>query len=474
MAGAGNNLRAGVAHSDITTDAAGALIRDRLYAKALVLDDGVTRLAIITMDTTAIGARSISDGFLDDVADDFLPRLRSRIEQELDIPGDHVMVNASHTHPPGRLLCDDDEQVIRTFDAVSRAFQNLTEVRVGAGSGREDRITMNRTLRLKSGRDWTVRHSHPSPPEEEIAAMGPMDPEIGIIRIDRLDGTPLAVVYNFACHPMFGDTQGSITANFPGIASKLIEEDLGHGAMAFFLQGAAGDIIDVGFKDFSQPRDIDPLGTMLGRSTLDAWRKIKTGSCGLGLIFETVDLPRRTDIPERIAARQQEQAELLESLRFTSLNFESFLPLYGQGNPDADPASMDAFNAKLVDKYLQNLRTMERLTMIQDDIATLQKHQAINAEAGMAAIASEIQGIRIGDAVVITSQAELLAEIGLNLKQASPHEQTLVAAFSNGYLHYAPPADMYPRGGYEVTECLLAPEWQAVYETTAFEILGSV
>ena len=46
-----------------------------------------------------------------------------------------------------------------------------------------------------------------------------------------------------------------------------------------------------------------------------------------------------------------------------------------------------------------------------------------------------------------------------------------MAAYSNGYIHYGPPAADYDRGGYEVTECLLAPEWQAIYERKANEII---
>jgi hypothetical protein len=46
-----------------------------------------------------------------------------------------------------------------------------------------------------------------------------------------------------------------------------------------------------------------------------------------------------------------------------------------------------------------------------------------------------------------------------------------MAAFSNGYMHYGAPADAYNRGGYEVTECLLAPEWQRIYEKKANEVI---
>lgn len=487
---ASGSLRAGVAKSNITTNAKGIMINDPLYAKALVLDDGRTKVAIIAMDTTAIGGRRISQRILDDVGEEFLPKLRSRIQKELKIPGCNVLVNASHTHPPGRLLCDDDDQINRTFDAVSRALQNMTEVKVGWGRGYEDRITMNRTLRLKNGKNWTIRHTNPCPPDEEVAGVGPIDPEIGILRIDRLDGRPLAVVYNFACHPLFGDPRGAITANFPGFASKVIEENLGNDAMALFLQGAGGDIMDVFFKDFNRPRDTKALGTMLGLSTLKALKDIQTKNAKLSVISETIKLPRRTDIPERIKELQQEQADLLESLRFTSLNFKAFLPLYIKYvlSPDyptdysyrylqdekigADElAAMDSHNRGNIEKYLKNIYAMEKLARIQDKIATLQKHQAINDEAGEATIPAEVQGIKIGDCVLITSPAEVLVEVGLNVKKASPYKYTFMAAFSNGYMHYGPPAGEYSKGGYEVTECLLAPQWQEIYEKKANEII---
>ena len=483
-------LRAGVAKSDITADEKGAVIRDPLYAKALVLDDGKTRVVIIAMDVTAIGGRRITQRMVDDVGEEFLPALRSRIEKELKIPGENVLANASHTHPPGRLLCDDAEQVERTFDAVRRAFQNMTAVKIGAGAGYEDRITMNRTLKLKNGLAWSVRHSNPCPPDEEVAGVGPIDPEIGILRIDRTDGRPLAAVYNFACHPLFGDAQGSITANFPGIASRVIEENLGHGAMALFLQGAGGDIMDAHFKDFGQPRDIEPLGIRLGLSVLNALREIKVKSVTLNVVTETIELPRRTDIPRRIASLQQEQAELLESLAGTSLNFKSFLPLYIKYalSPDypldysyrylqaerigADAFSaMDSFNRKHIEKYLKNICAMEKLARIQDKISTLKKHREINDESDEATISAEVQGIKIGDCVLTSFPAEVLVEVGLNIKKSSPYRHTFIAAFSNGYMHYGAPADHYDRGGYEVTECLLAPEWQEIFEKKANEII---
>ncbi|MEI6424073.1 MAG: hypothetical protein WCP55_17795, partial [Lentisphaerota bacterium] len=84
---------------------------------------------------------------------------------------------------------------------------------------------------------------------------------------------------------------------------------------------------------------------------------------------------------------------------------------------------------------------------------------------------AEVMGIKIGDCVIISSPAEMLVEVGLNVKKASPYKHTFMAAYSNGYLHYGAPAADYDKGGYEVTECLLAPEWQEIYEWKASEII---
>lgn len=260
--------------------------------------------------------------------------------------------------------------------------------------------------------------------------------------------------------------------------------------MALFLQGAGGDISEPLYKDVNRPRDAEPRGTMLALSTLKALRTIKTGDAELSVLSEHVELPRRTDIPRRIEALKQEQDQILKGLRATSLNFKNFLPLYLKHMLSPDYPSDDAFryiqsqkigadefdqrdteNRRNIEKYLANIRAMEKLAQIQENIATLQKHQAINEAAGSPAAPAEIMGIKIGDCAIITAPFEALVEIGLRMKAASPHPYTFMAAFSNGYYHYGAPADYYDKGGYEVTECLLAPEWQAIYEAKALEIL---
>lgn len=477
------NLHAGVAKRNITTNREGILVNDPLYAKALVLDDGGTQAVIIAMDALAIGG-------IGDIGDDFILKLRNRIQDELQIPGSHVLVNASHTHPQGRLLCEDAELIDLTYEAVKEALQNRVEVKVGSGTGYEDRIAINRNLTMKDGSHWTVRYAHPSPPDEKVADIGPVDPAIGVLRIDRMDGHPLAVVYNFACHLLIGVPNKGITANFPGFASKVIEESLGHGAMALFLQGAGGDILEVFFKDVHRPRNCEPLGMMLGLSTLKAARNIETKPARLSVISEMIQLPRKFDIADRIHKKLQEQNKILASMRSTCLNFKTFLPMYLKYalHPEYpsdysyrymheerigsnELTSMDAHNRENIDRYIQNIYSMEKLIRIQEDISTMKFHQSLNDQAEESTIAAEVQGIKIGDCVLITAPAELLVEIGLNLKKDSPYEHTFVAAFSNGYMHYAAPVHHYSKGGYEVTECLLAPEWQQIYEDKARDMI---
>ena len=461
-------------------------IDDPLFVRALVLEDGCEKVVLITMDITAIGGRSISQYILNDSADDFMPNLRKRVEQELGIPGDNVSVSASHTHPPGRLLCDDDAQIERTLKAIKQALQNMVPVTFGTGSGYENTLTFNRTMLMKDGTDYTWR---PGPPDEEVEGLRPIDPEIGILRIDRLDGSPLAVMYNFASHLLVGCREGKITADFPGVTSSLLEENLGADVMAFFTQGAGGDIMEVFYDDAEIPNRKYDFGSKLAQSTLRGYRKIETGPAKLKVVTKNIEFPLRTDIPDLVADLKKEQSEIVASLTYTTLDFKKFLPLYLKHSlyPDypshppyrymkAEECGDDNFrirdelNRAGVKKYLAGIRKMELLCISALKVATLEKHQEVIDEIGTATVPAEIKGIRIGECVLIISPMEVLAEIGLNVKKKSPFKYTHIVSISNGYLHYSPPASYYSRGGYEVTECLLAPEWEKIFEDTVDEI----
>lgn len=473
-------LRAGVAKVDITDREAGP-VNDPLYAKALVLRSDAETLVMITVDAVAIGE-------IGRIGNDYLATVRDRLQAELGIPSENVFVNASHCHGIVRTDIAD-----LTVEAVHAAAQDLEPVLVGSGIGHEDRIMENRRLLLKSGRTIDVRHAYSLPPDDEVAEVGKIDPQIGVLRIDRQDGTPLAVVYNFACHPIQGVPGGGNTADITGFASQVIEENLGSGALALFVQGCGGDINPAHYKVVDRPRSAEPLGNLLGLSVLKAVRAIECRDAQrLAVINETLTLPR-IDSSQRIFTMEAEQQRLLGSLRGTTLDFKTFLQLqaryelarefpsgpahrylHEQALGREELAVLDAENRRQLQAYARNVLVMEELTRLQTNLALLKKHHASLVAAGKRTIDVELMAIRVGDFVLTSFPGELTVEIGLNVKRLSPHQPTFVAGYTNGYIYYCPTAEQMANIGnaQEDSDCLLAPQWQAIYETKVVELLN--
>ncbi|MEZ6131747.1 MAG: hypothetical protein R3C59_24070 [Planctomycetaceae bacterium] len=472
-------LLAGVAKVDVTDMSAGPA-NDRMYVRALVLKQGESTAAIVTVDAVAIGE-------IGPIKNDYLGNVRMAVEKELGIAPNNIMANASHCH--GLVVADVDK---RTVEAITTAATNMVPVHVGVGHGHEDRIQENRRLRLKNGREIDVRHAYSMPPDDEVAEVGPIDPEIGILRLDRVDGRTLAVLYNFACHPIQGAPSGGNTADITGFSSAVIEDNLDEGTVALFVQGCGGDINPAFYKEVNMPRSAEPLGNMLGLSTLKAVRKVQCKADDrLTMLNETIELPR-ADLAERINLMEDEKERLLRSLGGTTLNLKTFLPLIVKYNLAEDFPSyyshsylneetlgrnhltkLDDDNRRAMEQYIRNIHTMEQLTRLQTNLRLLEKHQAHYVAAGKRTVDVELAGLRIGDFVMVTSPGELVVQIGLNLKKASPHEHTFVAGYTNGYIYYAPTAEqLNNRGGaQEDSDCILAPEWQKLFEDRALEML---
>jgi hypothetical protein len=450
-------------------------------ARALVLSRGETHAVIVAVDAVAIAG-------IGSIRDPYLAEVRSALRESLGIPPESVLVNASHCH--AQVAPDIVERTVR---AVTEAWGARVPAKAGAGVGREDGIMENRRLRLKNGRESDVRHAYSLPPDDAVAAVGPIDPEIGLLRIDRLDGGgPLAAVFQFACHPIMGTPDGSNGADLSGYAAETVEAHLGDGsAIALFLQGCGGDINPILYKSVDLPRDAKPLGQRLGLAALAGLRGIETHADALlSLASETLTLPRADHGP-RLAEMEGEIDALVASLKGTTLSFETFLPLYVKYHLNADyPAeaasrylqdellgrtdwsSLDTNNRAAMDAYLRNLRTMEELTRKQINRDLLARHQA-RREAEGETVDAEVAALRVGDLRLATFPAELVVEIGLGIKKSSPHPLTFVSGYTNGYLYYAPTAaQARNRGGaQEDSDCLLAPEWQAIFEETALRLL---
>ena len=473
-------LKAGVGRMDITHRKAPVI---PMYARALMIQGNGTTAVIVTLDVVAIAE-------IGKIKKEFLPALRAKLKKEIGLDPGSLIVNCSHCHG---IPCDD--VLDRTAQAVKMAAAGLVPVRIGVGTGHEDRIQENRRLKLKDGRELDVRRAYALPADADVVGAGPIDPEIGILRLDRADGRPLAVVYNFAMHPIMGDSSGGDTADITGFSSQVIEDALGHGAMAFFVQGCGGDINPAFYKDLYSPRDAEPQGNRLGISVVRALGKIAAKDAGsLKRLNQVLTLPR-ADHAERIAGLEAEQRRLVTSLRSTYLNFDTFLKLNSKYSLSpkfpstnslsylnekaigrSDFARLDQANRARMRAYVSNVMAMEDITRIETNLRLLRKHQANNVKAGKRTIDVEVMGLRVGDFVRVTFPGEVVCQGGLNIKKASKHKHTFVAAYTNGYIYYCPTAEQMKSAGaaQEDSECLLGPEWQKTWETRASKLIAEL
>ena len=235
-------LRAGTAKADITPSGAEQLwgyedrvkpatgTLDPLYARVLVLESGDTRLAIVTLDL----GRSFGPPEIEELRES--ARRSSRISC--------LLVTASHTHSAPAIADDykngppawERTAIERIEHAIQQAARSLAEARIGSGTG----VTYIGHNRLRVNADGSVSWF-----ERNLTRVptSPVDPTVTVLRIDRTDGSPMAILTNYACHPVvFGSDNLRYSADYPGVMNRVVEEKFGGNVLSFFLQGAPGDI----------------------------------------------------------------------------------------------------------------------------------------------------------------------------------------------------------------------------------------
>ena len=229
---------------------------------------------------------------------------------------------------------------------------------------------------------------------------------------------------------------------------------------------------------------------MLGLSILNALQSIKTvNDTEIKVFNEYLELPR-ANFAQRIATLEAEQRRILNSLRGTNINLKTFIALNTKYNSDSEYPSfyrqrymqeekqdridmirLDSINRRDIENYRSNIYMMERLTRIRENLSLVKMHQL--KSAGASTIKVEIMGVRIGNMRLITFPGELTVQLGLNIKKSAINENTFIAAYTNGYIYYAPTAEQLRNIGeaQEDSDTNLAPEWQMMFENKATEIL---
>jgi neutral ceramidase len=235
MASAAAALRAGAARIDITPDETKLPkgfegINDRIFVRAIVVDDGRTRAGLVTVDVGALST-------------DVWSQVSEQAAKELQIPAVHLLLTATHTHSVpfgmGR------ELVPRIVEAISQAASRLQPARMAWGTG-VSYINVNRNLVDRQTHRWWEGPNYE----------GVSDKTVAVIRFETLDRKPIAVYYNYAVHAVLNGQLDQISGDIPGAASRYIEDSLDDGAVAVWSTGASGDQNPIYFQQTYDLRDI--------------------------------------------------------------------------------------------------------------------------------------------------------------------------------------------------------------------------
>ena len=386
-------LRAGVARVDITpplgqalwgyaartTPAQGTL--DPLYARVLVLEAGEKRLALVVLDLGRVFSPAS------------LARLREAARQSSGIT--NVVVQATHTHagpvivdeyPGGTVPEWESAAVGKVGKAIDEAHERAVGARLGTGTG----STYVGYNRVRPNADGTITMLWRNPTR---VATAPVDPTVAVLRVDTAEGQPLAVLVNYACHPVvFGSDNLQYSADFPGVMTRTVEEALGGGAVCFFLQGACGDINPY---DATSPGQEDAVG--------------KRDAAGRQLGEEAA----------RVAQAIRTEAEAQPSLEI----IEDTIPLRMRWNAERfQQGLLASYGEKFVANFAPRIREP-----IPAPVATLLINKRI---------------------ALMTLPGEPFVEFQMNWRDRCPVRDAFFLGYTNAYLGYFPTIRAAAMGGY--------------------------
>ncbi len=402
------SLRVGAAKVDVTPadselpkNYLGVL--DRLYARAIVLDNGGARAALITVDAGMI-------------ADSIWQAVTRQIESELHIPSTNVLLTATHTHSvPGPPAADYTRKIV---EAARLAQQKLVPARVGYGTG-ESYINVNRQITdPKTGKWWEG-------PNRE----GPSDKTVAVLKFDNLSGEPLAVYYNYAVHGVVAGQLDQISGDIPGASSRYIEDTFGGSVVAVWSTGASGDQNPIYFQQTYDLRKIRIKD--YAKRGIDISNAMPPGGQGLDRNNPAV------------ARLMNQQKQMLSSMG----QFLGEEVLYVMRN-------------------IERTDTDIRLSGSQKTIQCPGRERTNDGRAGSEGTYKDAGPVdirlgllQIGDAMIGAVNAEVFTPIAQRLKRESPFKATMMATLTNGSARsgYIPDDASYGKYTFEVLSSRLRP-----------------
>jgi hypothetical protein len=418
-------LRAGVALTDISPPPGIELagyphhprynlgVHDPLYAGCLILDDGRTRLAIVTLDILMYSKS-------------YVRALRERVSLRTGIPARNLMLCCSHTHSgpwaSGRLDLEalekelqPDAGYLHTLNTklerlVEEANGDLLEVKIGIGKG-------------YCGREQGVGGNRHDP-------RGIADPEVWVVGVQDSKGDWRGCLLKYALHPTFLHSDNLlVSADYPGCIRRHLSTRI-PGMIFLFAQGSSGNQSPRFFRSGKTFAEAERVGTALGQeaerilNSLQLHDSLPLWVGSTEIEIESRRLPARIEAEALVAAARKACEELKASGASAEAVWEAELKLFG---------AEDTLG------YILLAEKGRRFPLRDDELPV------------------EIHVLGIGDVRIVGIQGELFVEFGLTIQYRSPFARTFVIELANGCLPgYAATAKAYAEGGYEAGTSLLS------------------
>ncbi len=390
---------------------------DPLHARALVLDDGTTRLGFVVVDSCYC-PRELFD------------EAKRRASELCGMPATHILGSATHTHSApasrDRREVDADPQYVEhvtrgIVSALHQATANLAAAEIGWGRCEVPEEINNRRWHLKPGRmstnpfggvDDQVRMNPPRGPQVLDRPAGPVDPEVMFLSVRTAAGRPIALLANYSLHYVGGIPAGGVSADYFGEFARQIEKRL-------FPEGQLDALPPfVGIMSNGTSGDINNIQFMNPRARKKPFEQMRHVA---SLVADRIDQAMPNVKYQRSLTMAMAQSELTLKVR----------------KPTSDRvAQAKEFLAEPDDKKLPpRAKAYARWTQMLDE------HEGTESLV--------LQAIRIGDVGITSIPCEVLVEIGLRIKANSPLKPTFTIELANGHYGYLPAPRQHRLGGYE-------------------------
>ena len=414
-------LRAGAARVDITPPVnpeyppSGKYEHERLYVRAIVLDNGLTRAALLNAD-------------LGNMPEDVWTNASKQIAEELKCPVENIIMSAIHTHsgvaagppPPGPPPQQPTAPLVTAMlNAVREAKTKLQPALVGFGTG-FSYLNVNRDTVSDETHRWTQA------PNLNAAS----DKTVAVVTFTTPAGDPIAAYVNYAMHPINGYLAGITSADFPGAASRYVEQAFDDKMVMVFTQGASGDQ--------------NPLIMRPATNALASKSSVKIS--GYELVRENVEGPLREGqvphgkldpkVADRLERWIESEGQLLgeEVIRVmtNSRNGNGEVAIWGAQNTISCPGRQRTNAGR------------------EGEPGTYKDSDAVNIRLGM---------VGIGDIALTTVNAEIYTLISQRMRKHSPMANTVVVTLANGRANsgYIPDDASFGHNTFQVLGSRLKP-----------------